>query len=215
MTHLLHRIQSSHSQKRKVAWNKALAQHFDHTTNWKRTRGKAFFSGGCGFSRHKITNRATYRKDRKRPHASATPWSITTFLESPTSCNSCKSCEVRPSTCSGMQKSLRRQGWEICCGKEQMSWGKAFFFFFPSKLSCPSQTEKTDSWLLWGRGLRKEWSERLGLADVSCYVQKRYTTRSYCIAQRTIFNILTVVEKYFKKECIYMYTWITLLYSRN
>ena len=124
MTHLLHRIQSSHSQKRKVAWNKALAQHFDHTTNWKRTRGKAFFSGGCGFSRHKITNRATYRKDRKRPHASATPWSITTFLESPTSCNSCKSCEVRPFTCSGMQKSLRRQGWEIFRGKDVPVVGK-------------------------------------------------------------------------------------------
>ena len=84
--------------------------------------------------------------------------------------------------------------------------GAKLFFFFPSKLSCPSQTERTDSWLLWGRGLREEWSERLGLADVSCYVQKRYTTRSYCIAQRTIFNILTVVEKYFKKECICMYT---------
>lgn len=163
MTHLLHRIQSSHSQKRKVAWNKALAQHFDHTTNWKRTRGKAFFSGGCGFSRHKITNRATYRKDRKRPHASATPWSITTFLESPTSCNSCKSCEVRPSTCSGMQKSLRRQGWEIFRGKDVPVVGKGmtlgieyaegrsrrlgaklFFFFFPQNfLVLHRRTEQT------------------------------------------------------------------------
>ena len=54
--------------------------------------------------------------------------------------------------------------------------------------------------------MREEWSERVGLADVSYYLQKGYTTRSYCIAQRTIFNILTVMEKYFEKECIYMYT---------
>ena len=84
-----------------------------------------------------------------------------------------------------MQKSLRRQGWEIFRGKDVPVVGKGMtlgieyaegrsrrlgaklFFFFPSKLSCPSQTERTDSWLLWGRGLREEWSERLGLADVS------------------------------------------------
>lgn len=49
--------------KMKVTWNKALAQHFDHIANWKRTKGKIFFSGGCGFSRHKITKRAIGRED--------------------------------------------------------------------------------------------------------------------------------------------------------
>ena len=29
-----------------------------------------------------------------------------------------------------------------------------------------------------------------GLSDVSCHIQDGYITRSYCIAQRTIFNNL-------------------------
>ena len=154
MTHLLHRIQSSHSQKRKVAWNKALAQHFDHTTNWKRTRGKAFFSGGCGFSRHKITNRATYRKDRKRPtclwdslihhYFPGEPhimqfmqilWGETIYL--------LRHAEIAEKAGMGnLQRKRRASGWErhdlrnwICRGKEQMSWGKAFFFFLKTFLS--------------------------------------------------------------------------------
>ena len=40
-----------------------------------------------------------------------------------------------------------------------------------------------------GRGLGKEWGGRLGLAQVSYYTQ-RGSTRSYCTAQRTIFNVL-------------------------
>ena len=60
-------------------------------------------------------------------------------------------------------------GTEYAEGRSRRLAGK--LFFFSSKLSCPSQTEITDLWLLWGRGLREEWSERLGLADVSYYVE--------------------------------------------
>ena len=36
----------------------------------------------------------------------------------------------------------------------------------------------------------KGWSERLGLADVSFYIQNGWTTRSHYVVLRTIYNIL-------------------------
>ena len=53
-----------------------------------------------------------------------------------------------------------------------------------------SRTQRTDLRLPRGRGLGEGWSGRLGLADVSFYIQDGQTTRSYCIAQGTILNIL-------------------------
>ena len=156
MTHLLPCVQSSHSQKRKVAWNKALAQHFDYTTNWKRTRGKTFFSGGCDFSRHKRTNRATYRKDRKHstclwdsfiqhyfpgePHNiqfMQILWGETIYL--------LRHAEISERAGMGNHQRIRSaSGWQrhdlrnwICWGKEQTSWGQSFFF--PSQNSLVLQ----------------------------------------------------------------------------
>ena len=41
-----------------------------------------------------------------------------------------------------------------------------------------------------GGGVGEGWNGRLGLADANCYMQDRYMTRFYYIAQRTIFSIL-------------------------
>ena len=52
-----------------------------------------------------------------------------------------------------------------------------------------------------GGGVGEGWIGSLGLADANYYIQNGYTTRSYCIAQGTIFNILwqTIMEKNMKK----------------
>ena len=48
----------------------------------------------------------------------------------------------------------------------------------------------------------------LGLADANYYIENRYTTRSYCRARGTIFNILLNHNgKEYEKECIYMYMY--------
>ena len=41
-----------------------------------------------------------------------------------------------------------------------------------------------------GAGVKEEWTASLGLADVNKYIQNGYSTRSHCIAQGTILNIL-------------------------
>jgi len=41
-----------------------------------------------------------------------------------------------------------------------------------------------------GEVVLEGWSGRLGLADANYYTQDGKTTRSYCIAQGTILNIL-------------------------
>ena len=41
-----------------------------------------------------------------------------------------------------------------------------------------------------GAGAKEEWTASLGLADVNKYIQNGYSTRSHCIAQGTILNIL-------------------------
>ena len=38
--------------------------------------------------------------------------------------------------------------------------------------------------------LGEDWIGSLGLADVNWYIYNRYTRRSYCTAQGTVFNIL-------------------------
>ena len=42
----------------------------------------------------------------------------------------------------------------------------------------------------WGAGAKEERAASLGLADVNKYIQNGYSTRSHCIAQGTILNIL-------------------------
>ena len=41
-----------------------------------------------------------------------------------------------------------------------------------------------------GGEVEEEWTGSLGLADPSYCIENGQTTRSYCIAQRTIVNIL-------------------------
>ena len=41
-----------------------------------------------------------------------------------------------------------------------------------------------------GEGFGEGMRGSLGLAEVNYYIYNEYTTRSYCIAQGTIFNIL-------------------------
>ena len=52
-----------------------------------------------------------------------------------------------------------------------------------------SHTQRT-GWLPKRRGMVEGWIGSLGLADANYYIQNGQTTRSYCIAQGTIFNIL-------------------------
>ena len=58
-----------------------------------------------------------------------------------------------------------------------------------SESETDSQTQKTDLWLPRRRGLGEGWSERLGLADANWEINSGQTTRSYCTAQGTRFNI--------------------------
>ena len=66
-----------------------------------------------------------------------------------------------------------------------------------------SHTQRTDLWL--PRGSRR-WEakiRRLGLADTHCYTQDGWTTRSYCIAQGTIYQYPVINHKgkeLFKKD---------------
>ena len=53
---------------------------------------------------------------------------------------------------------------------------------------------------------------RLRCADANCYLQTGYTVRSYCVAQRTVLNILwqIAMENNMKKNihiCIYTHIW--------
>ena len=92
------------------------------------------------------------------------------------------------------------------------------------------QTHNIENRLVIATGMRiGGGTGHLGLADVSYYVQNGQTTRPYRKAQGSIFNILwyyfifhyvpliqTIVGANIKKRmCVYMYNWITLLYSRN
>ena len=58
------------------------------------------------------------------------------------------------------------------------------------KAKTDSQRRRTDLWLPSGgeAGGGIEWEVRL--ADVSYYTWSRKTTKSYCLAQRTTFNVL-------------------------
>ena len=80
---------------------------------------------------------------------------------------------------------------------------------------------ETDSWSqrthcgCQGEGLEKGWSGRLRLAEIGCYIWSR-KTRSCFIAQGTIqYPMINHNGKESLKKCIFMYNWITTLYSRN
>ena len=69
-----------------------------------------------------------------------------------------------------------------------------------------SRTEPRRQRADWERGGRTcgRAGGRSGLADVNCWTENGYTTRSYCTAQGTVFNILgeIIMEKsiFFKKN---------------
>lgn len=56
------------------------------------------------------------------------------------------------------------------------------------RIETDSQTKRTGLWL--PRGLGTGWTGSLGLVDANCDRENGWTTRSYYIAQRTIFNVL-------------------------
>ena len=62
----------------------------------------------------------------------------------------------------------------------------------------------------WGKG----WSRSSRSAGANYYTQNG-RTRSFCIAQGTIVNIMINHNRNYEKECIHMYIWVTLLYRRN
>ena len=65
---------------------------------------------------------------------------------------------------------------------------------------CETETESWTQRTHWGlpkgRGLEEVCSGRLGLADESFHIENGWMTRSYCIAQRTMFALLwwTIVD---------------------
>ena len=69
-----------------------------------------------------------------------------------------------------------------------------------------------------GRGLEEGWSGRLGLAEISSYIKKLINNNNilmYSIENYIQYLMINHNGKEYKKECIYMYNWITLLYSSN
>ena len=51
----------------------------------------------------------------------------------------------------------------------------------------------------------------LGLADISCYAYSEQTTKSYCIAQTTVFNMEKSIFKMYIYICLYIYIHISFL----
>ena len=65
-----------------------------------------------------------------------------------------------------------------------------------------------------------EWTGSLGLVDANYCIWSRQAMRSCCIAQGTISSHLgwNMMEDNVRKRIyiyLYMYDWVTLLYSRN
>ena len=58
------------------------------------------------------------------------------------------------------------------------------------KAETDSQTQRTDSWLPMGSVWWEGWTWNLWLVDENYYMQNGWTTRSYCIAQGSIYNVL-------------------------
>ena len=57
------------------------------------------------------------------------------------------------------------------------------------KLKMPYEHREQTCGCQGGKRLGKGWGRRLGLSDVNFHIQNG-KTKSYCIAQETIFNIL-------------------------
>ena len=79
-----------------------------------------------------------------------------------------------------------------------------------------SQTLATNFWLPQIVGGGMEWGLRS--ADTHWGLWNDWSTGTCCIAQGTLPNILwqSMWEKNLKNNgCVFMYNWITLLYSRN
>ena len=73
---------------------------------------------------------------------------------------------------------------------------------------------KGDRWCGEGGG----WTGILGLAYAYCGIWNDWPMGTCCITQRTLHNILwwSIWENNLKNNgCLYMYSWITLLYSKN
>ena len=90
-----------------------------------------------------------------------------------------------------------------------------------------SQTGREDLWL---PGQEVGWTGSLGLVDANYYVWNGQAMESYCIAQRTMSNLLeqnTMEDGMRKRIYIYiyvyiythiygcMYYWVIMLYRRN
>ena len=84
------------------------------------------------------------------------------------------------------------------------------------KQKTDSQIGRTDLWLPRGRRGEQGKDREFGISRGKLLYTGWKTTRSYCIAQGTIFNILwqKIMEKNMKKN-INMYNWVTLLYIKN
>ena len=61
---------------------------------------------------------------------------------------------------------------------------------FIFKTETDSQTYRTDLWLPKGKGSGGGKNWEFGLAEANYYIENGQTTRSYCIAQGTLFSIL-------------------------
>ena len=69
-----------------------------------------------------------------------------------------------------------------------------------------------------GQGEGVGWIESLGLEDENSCIWSGWAMRSCCISQGTIYPITcdgTWWRIMWEKECIYMYDWVMLLYSRS
>ena len=86
-----------------------------------------------------------------------------------------------------------------------------------NETNTDSQREQTCDWQ-GGGGLGEGRIGSLGLTDPSYYYLYvgQINNEVLLIAQRTVFHTLweTIMEKNMRKN-IYMYKWITLMYSRN
>ena len=80
------------------------------------------------------------------------------------------------------------------------------------------QTLKINLWLPKETSRGEGWIGDLGIGIRTLWYMDDWVNGICCMAQRTLSNILwlSIWEKNLKENgCVYMYNWITLLYSRN
>ena len=78
-------------------------------------------------------------------------------------------------------------------------------------------TKQTCGWQ-GGGGLGEGWIGRLGLADANYFIYIEWINDKvllYSTGNYIQYPVIKHNGKEYKKECIYMYNLITLLYSRN